>query len=133
MTGDSMTPHHKPTVERARQQLSTGHDVASVTDPFAAQSAAISADGQTGYFDVSYTLDKLTTRQLTDATTVADGVRAAGVQIEFTGLLAQLAKNDPASELIGIGVAIVVLLIAFGSVVAMGLPPADPINIVPAA
>ena len=114
--------NHKPTVEKARKHLSAGRDVASVTDPFAAQSAAISADGKTGYVDVAYTLDKLTTKQLTDATTVADQVRSDGVQTEFTGLLAQLAKNDPASELIGVGVAIIVLLIAFGSVVAMGLP-----------
>ena len=113
---------HRPTVDRARQQLSTGHDVAAVTDPFAAQSVAISGDGQTAYLDVAYTVDKLTVAQFHDATTVADQARAAGVHTEFTGLLAQLAKEDPASELIGIGVAIVVLLIAFGSVVAMGLP-----------
>ena len=115
-------PDHKPTVQRARNQLLTGRDVASVTDPYATQSAAISADGQTGYLDVAYTLDKLTTKQLTDATGAADLARADGIQTEFTGLLAQLAKNDPASELIGVGVAIIVLLIAFGSVVAMGLP-----------
>ena len=47
---------------------------------------------------------------------------AGGVQTEFTGQLALLEKNDPSSELIGIAVAIIVLLIAFGSVVAMGLP-----------
>src|SRR4029079_2870567 len=35
---------------------------------------------------------------------------------------AQAKQEAPASELIGIGVAILVLLIAFGSVVAMGLP-----------
>ena len=113
---------HKPVIDAVRQQLSTGHDVAGVTDPFAAQSAAVSDDGQTAYVDVSYTLDKLTVTQLHDATAAADTARAAGVDTEFTGLLAQLAKNDPSSELIGVGVAIIVLLIAFGSVVAMGLP-----------
>ena len=113
---------HRPTVDGARQQLAKGHDVANVSHPFAAHSAAISADGRTGYLDVAYTLDKLTVRQLDDATTVAERVRADGVQTEFTGLLAELAKKDPASELIGVGVAIIVLLIAFGSVVAMGLP-----------
>jgi RND superfamily putative drug exporter len=113
---------HRPTVERVREQLSRGHDVAGVTDPFVAQSAAVSPDGQTAYLDVAYSLDKLTVTQLDDATIAADTARAAGVQTEFTGALAQLAKHDPSSELIGIGVAIVVLLIAFGSVVAMGLP-----------
>jgi RND superfamily putative drug exporter len=42
--------------------------------------------------------------------------------VELTGPLALLAQEAPSSELIGVGVAIIVLLIAFGSVVAMGLP-----------
>ncbi len=113
---------HKPIVDQALQQLSTGHDVASVTDPFAAESAALSEDGQTAYVDVAYALDKLTVTQLHDARTATHDAIADGVQTEFTGQLALLEKSDPSSELIGIGVAIIVLLIAFGSVVAMGLP-----------
>ncbi len=115
-------PAHQPAVARIRQQLSTGHAVAGVTDPFVAQSAAVSADGQTAYVDVAYNVDKLTTTQLNDAVAARDGAVAAGVQTEFTGALAQVAKADSSSELIGIAAAIVVLLIAFGSVVAMGLP-----------
>ena len=42
--------------------------------------------------------------------------------MELTGDLALLAQETPSSELIGVGVAIIVLLLAFGSVVAMGLP-----------
>jgi RND superfamily putative drug exporter len=113
---------HLPTVERARGQLAAGAAVAAVTDPFAQDAAAISADGQTGYLDVTYALDKLTTAQLDDAIAVTDAARADGVQVELTGSLALLEQKAPSSELIGIGVAIIVLLIAFGSVVAMGLP-----------
>ena len=61
---------HAPTVEQARAQLAAGHDVAGVTDPFAPQSAAVSADGQTAYVDVTYAVDKLTTTQLDDAMAV---------------------------------------------------------------
>ncbi|MEY2570115.1 MAG: putative drug exporter of the superfamily, partial [Acidimicrobiaceae bacterium] len=113
---------HAATVVRARGQLAGGHDVAGVTDPFATQSAAISVDGQTAYLDVTYALDKLTAAQLDDAMAVTDGARAGGVDVELTGSLALLAQADPSSELIGVGVAIIVLLVAFGSVVAMGLP-----------
>ncbi len=60
--------------------------------------------------------------QLHDATAVAQRTRAGGVQVELTGPLAQLEQKPPSSELIGVGIAIIVLLIAFGSVVAMGLP-----------
>ena len=113
---------HAATVTQAREQLAGGHRVAGVTDPFAAHAAAISADGKTAYLDVAYAVDKLTTTQLDDATAVTDHARTRGVSVELTGALAQLEQSDPSSELIGVGVAIIVLLIAFGSVVAMGLP-----------
>jgi len=113
---------HMATVEQARAQLAVGADVAGVTDPFAAEAAAISADGQTAYLDVTYSLDKLTGTQLDDAMAVTDRARAGGVRVELTGSLALLAQKAPSSELIGVGVAIIVLLVAFGSVVAMGLP-----------
>jgi RND superfamily putative drug exporter len=123
-TGDGRLDdaRHKATVEQARRQLSTGHDVSGVTDPFAAQSAAVSADGRTGYVDVAYTVTKLTGAQLDDAKVAAVAARAAGVQTEFTGALAQVVQSTPSSELIGVAVAVIVLLVAFGSVVAMGLP-----------
>src|SRR6478609_642945 len=110
------------TVEQARAELAGGADVAGVTDPFATGTAAVSADGQTAYLDVSYAVDKLTTSQLDDALAVRDAARDGGVQVELTGDLALLAQETPSSELIGVGVAIIVLLLAFGSVVAMGLP-----------
>ena len=113
---------HATTVEQARAQLAGGHDVTGVTDPFAAESAAISADGQTAYLDVTYSLDKLSATQLDDAMAVTDVARVGGVDVELTGSLALLAQEAPSSELIGVGVAIIVLLVAFGSVVAMGLP-----------
>ena len=113
---------HRPTVETARRLLAGGEAVSSVTDPFAPAAAAISDDGRTAYVDVAYAVDKLTTAQLDDATVAAEAARADGVQTEFTGALALLADEGPSSELIGIGVAVIVLLVAFGSVVAMGLP-----------
>jgi putative drug exporter of the RND superfamily len=115
-------PSHKTAIERAREQLASGHDVTAVTDPFGPQSAAVSADGRTAYVDVAYTIDDFTTTQLDDATRAASITRAAGVETNFTGDLAQAKQDAPASELIGIAFAIIVLLIAFGSVVAMGLP-----------
>ena len=113
---------HRAAVARVRAQLGAGAAVAAVTDPFAVDAAALSVDGQTGYLDVTYALDKLTTAQLDDALAVTDAAQAEGVQVELTGSLALLAQEAPSSELIGVGVAIIVLLIAFGSVVATGLP-----------
>src|SRR6187549_3124426 len=94
---------HLPIVERVRDQLGGGVAVAAVTDPFAPESAAVSADGQTGYIDVTYALDKLTVTQLHDALAVTDAARADGVQVELTGELALLAQKAPSSELIRVG------------------------------
>jgi RND superfamily putative drug exporter len=115
-------PAMAATVEQARAQLAAGTDVAGVTDPFAVATPSVSADGQTAYVDVTYAVDKLTATQLDDALAVRDAAGDAGVQVELTGDLALLAQETPSSELIGVAVAIIVLLLAFGSVVAMGLP-----------
>ena len=68
---------HRSAVNNARRQLSRSHAVATVTDPYAAQSAAISTDGRTAYLDVAYTVDKHTVTQLHDAKIVAEKARAA--------------------------------------------------------
>ncbi|WP_316316595.1 MMPL family transporter, partial [Clavibacter michiganensis] len=52
-------------------------------------------------------------------------LRQAGVEVEYGGSLGELerpAGNDRISEAIGFGVAIVVLLIGFGSLIAAFLP-----------
>jgi RND superfamily putative drug exporter len=115
-------PTHQPVVAEAIRQLGQATDVAAVSDPLAPQSPAVSADGRTAYVDVAYTADKLTALHFEDASDVATVTEQDGVQTEFTGELALLGQEDPSSELIGVGVAILVLLVAFGSVVAMGLP-----------
>ena len=107
---------HAATVRQVRDELAHSHDVAGVAP------GATSPDGKTSYLDVAYAVDKLGDTQYVDATKVTDHARRGGVSVELTGEMAQLAQQDPSSELIGIGVAIIVLLIAFGSVVAMGLP-----------
>ena len=107
---------HAATVRQVRDELAHSHDVAGVAP------GATSPDGKTSYLDVAYAVDQLGDTQYVDATKVTDHARRGGVSVELTGEMAQLAQQDPSSELIGIGVAIIVLLIAFGSVVAMGLP-----------
>src|SRR3546814_19018647 len=108
-------------LEQIRTGLAAGADVVNVTDPLAPGAAAVSADGQTAYLDVTYDLEQLTSAQLDDAMAVTDTASADGLQVELTGALALLAPGDPSSALIGVGVAILVLLVAFVSVVAMGL------------
>jgi RND superfamily putative drug exporter len=62
-----------------------------------------------------------TDRAVTQMQSLADNLRSHGVGVEFaSGRFS--TGSMPSSELIGLLAAIVVLLLAFGSVVAMGLP-----------
>ncbi|RKT20214.1 RND superfamily putative drug exporter [Streptomyces sp. 1114.5] len=87
----------------------------------------LAADGLTGYitvrFDTSPAL--LGTDYLTGVDEAVAPLRQAGVQVEYGGPLGELARpapDDRASEAIGFAVAVVVLLVGFGSLIAAGLP-----------
>jgi RND superfamily putative drug exporter len=86
----------------------------------------ISADGDTALFTVRYDVPATdpdvmgTLEPLEDATRTA---RDAGYRVEFGGELPGTATELAGrGELIGIGVALLLLVIAFGSVLAAGLP-----------
>ncbi|WP_083975019.1 MMPL family transporter [Kitasatospora mediocidica] len=88
---------------------------------------AVSADGKTAYITVRFDTNptSLGHSYLTGIDDAVAPVRAAGVQVEYGGPLGELARpkaGDLTSEGIGFAVAIVVLLIGFGSVIAAGLP-----------
>ncbi|WP_332662769.1 MMPL family transporter [Aeromicrobium sp.] len=98
--------------------------VARLTDPFTA--GTISADGRIGYAEL--TLDT-PAAELGGAyfTTLSDAVAhadVAGVQVELGGDLAFLNSEDETSgtEAVGIVVALIVLLVAFGTAVAALVP-----------
>ncbi|MFF8773045.1 MMPL family transporter [Kitasatospora sp. NPDC015120] len=87
----------------------------------------LSTDGLTGYitvrFDTNPTL--LGDAYLTGVDAAVTPLRQAGVQVEYGGPLGELARpapDDRSSEAIGFAVAIVVLLVGFGSLLAAGLP-----------
>ena len=99
--------------------------VVAVTDPFQTP-GALSADGTIGYAQVAY--DKpatdLKTVPFDRLQSALDDVRSPELEAEIGGEYASWgAQPDTGkSELIGLLAAMIILLIAFGSVVAMGLP-----------
>ena len=100
--------------------------VVSVVSPYSAEgSSQISADGTTAYAEV--VLDK-TVNEYTaeEAKTLVEPVLAAAdssLRVEMGGQVAALSQTVPVgSEAIGLLAAVVILLIIFGSAVAMGLP-----------
>ncbi|MEU3916931.1 MMPL family transporter [Streptomyces sp. NPDC029004] len=87
----------------------------------------LSSDGKTAY--ITITFDKqpslLEDSYLDGVDTAVQPLRSAGVDVEYGGALGELARpdaDDRVSELIGFAVAIVVLLIGFGSLIAAVMP-----------
>lgn len=114
---------HKAEVEKIVGELKAGSDqVASVTDPFTAN--AVSKDGSTAYISVSY--DEASAN-LTDGTKNAlekagKHAEASGMTVAIGGDALQAMPETGATEVIGVVIAAVVLVITFGSLVAAGLP-----------
>ncbi|MFD9487545.1 MMPL family transporter [Streptomyces sp. NPDC059991] len=109
--------------------------VVSVQNPLAApppptgqpDTGPLSRDAATGYVTVRFDVLPATlgASYLDGVDRAVAPLRQAGVQVEYGGPLGELARpepNDLVSELIGFAVAVVVLLVAFGSVLAAGLP-----------
>ncbi|MFB7610808.1 MMPL family transporter [Streptomyces gardneri] len=87
----------------------------------------LSTDGKTAYITVRFDVQPGTLGDdyLTGVDSAVEPLRAAGVQVEYGGSLGELARpeaDDRVSEAIGFGVAIVVLIIGFGSLIAAVLP-----------
>ncbi|MFF7640623.1 MMPL family transporter [Streptomyces canus] len=87
----------------------------------------LSSDGKTAYITVRFDVQPSTLGDgyLHGVDKAVQPLRAAGADVEYGGPLGELARpaaDDRVSELIGFGVAIVVLLVGFGSVIAAGIP-----------
>ncbi|WSQ64556.1 MMPL family transporter [Streptomyces sp. NBC_01216] len=87
----------------------------------------LSSDGKTGYITMRFDVQPSTLGDtyLTGVDSAVEPLRAAGVEVEYGGTLGELARpkpDDRVSEAIGFGVAIIVLIIGFGSLIAAALP-----------
>ncbi|GES32301.1 MMPL family transporter [Streptomyces angustmyceticus] len=122
--GETMKdPANKAAVERTVHALRSGSSqVDRVADPYTAR--ALSKDGRTAYAQVSY---KVTGFELTDASKdaledAAKEGREAGLTVETGGNALQAIPETGATEVIGIAISAVVLVITFGALIAAGLP-----------
>ncbi|MFJ4842423.1 MMPL family transporter [Streptomyces sp. NPDC088746] len=104
-------------------ELKSGSDqIASVADPY--QANAVSKDGSTAYISVSY---KVSSMELTDGTREAledagHDAQSSGMKVEIGGDALQVMPETGVTEIIGVAIAAVVLVITFGSLIAAGLP-----------
>ncbi|MEZ5260709.1 MAG: MMPL family transporter [Acidimicrobiales bacterium] len=115
-------PANRAAVAETAESLRATPHVTVVSDPFDPAAPTIAPDGRTGFVTVGFDVENL---QPADAEAVIEAVevgREAGLEVEVGGSIAQAAQEVEGQEAIGLAVAVVVLLVAFGSVVAMGIP-----------
>ncbi|MBI5088457.1 MAG: MMPL family transporter, partial [Actinobacteria bacterium] len=115
-TGHISDPANQAAIDAALDRFREARDVTAVTDPFDARGPTVSADGRTAYATVNYSVDPLEDVHTDEADDAAQAARDLGVQAELTGTIAGVQEIE-GSEAIGLAVAVVVLLIAFGSLI----------------
>ncbi|MFE9610010.1 MMPL family transporter [Streptomyces sp. NPDC006012] len=113
---------HKSEIESLVADLGAAHQVAQVADPYT--SGAVSKDGTIAYAQVTYDVPQadVTERARDDLADIAAKGGHAGLEVSMRGSAVAEENHQSASELIGILIAAVVMVITFGSLIAAGLP-----------
>ena len=123
---------YKTPIDDTVSALKKDPDVQSATSPLSSAGKSLnSKDGRIGYIALNLKTgpSDLTTDDANRIVSEADPARKAGLSVGFGGYLGNKVSKPKTeiSEVVGIGVAILVLLVTFGTVVAMGLPIATAI------
>jgi RND superfamily putative drug exporter len=113
-------------IESAVRRVARLPHVTGVTSPYADGGQMISSDGRIAFATVTFdkqapSLSKPTVKRVISA---AEQARSPDLQVELGGAAIEQAQTVSfgAASAVGLAAAIVVLLIAFGSFLAMGLP-----------
>jgi putative drug exporter of the RND superfamily len=113
-------------IERVLGEVARLPYVASVVSPYATRGQAISRDGTIGFASIEFDrhASRLPTGAIDRVIAVARGARTQTLQVELDGQAIEQAIGFSVGYtfLVGIGAAIAVLLLSFGSLLAMGLP-----------
>jgi RND superfamily putative drug exporter len=120
--GTLRDPANRQAIEGALQKVAALPNVKEVSDPFA-KGGSVSDDGRIASADVRYGVE-ITDLETSDGRALEDAARtveAGGVDVAMRGMVIDLASQQeaPVGELIGVGVAIVLLTLLFRSLAAM--------------
>ncbi len=123
---DIRDPAVKAAVGNVIDQIMTSPHVVVVISPYSSEGAAqVSPDGHIARAVIQFDQQNHEIERDTATTSaiknIVSGARSDGIQFELGG---QLFANQPdvGAESIGLIAAIIILLVAFGSILAMGLP-----------
>jgi RND superfamily putative drug exporter len=126
-SGTLADDEHRGAVEASLKALDASDDVQTVTNPLEPGSPAMSKDGKTAYATVvpATPLGDLSVEQAEGIVdTAAQPAQSSGVQVEAGGQLGSKVSKPEThmSEIIGIGAAVLILVLVFGTMTAMALP-----------
>jgi RND superfamily putative drug exporter len=121
------TPANQATTSRLVAKLRTLSHVSVVTSPFAASAHhQISSNGHIAFVTVQFNQDVATIPKaaVTDLVKAGESFSAPGYHVALGGFVISKAVSPSPGPAEGIGIlgAMIIMLVAFGSVVAMGLP-----------
>ncbi|MEU7374660.1 MMPL family transporter [Streptomyces albidoflavus] len=124
--GEKITaPENAGEVSGTVKELKEGSDqIAKVADPFDKKAPAVSQDGTTAYISVTYDVSsfELTEETRDSLKNAGNEAREGGMTVEIGGDALMVMPETGITEVIGVVVAGIVLVITFGSLVAAGLP-----------
>jgi len=120
--GSITSAENQAGVEQALAKLKAVPQVASVTDPYQAKS--ISPDKQLALATVRYTVAATDVKSSTadQLEPAVDAAKQAGVEVEFSGEVYPRPAEGASPEGIGIAVALIILILTFGSLLVGGMP-----------
>lgn len=115
-------PAAKAEIGRITGQLNKTPGVVGAIDPYTSKS--ISRDGRTGYVSIQFSKpdNEVTEPTKSRVTRTADSARDHGLRAEVGGQAFSNADQIGSTEAIGVVVAVIVLLIVFGSLIPAVLP-----------
>jgi RND superfamily putative drug exporter len=120
--GDVTDAQARSTIGETLAAFAAGPNVLSVTDPFDPAQPAISPDGSIAFATVRYSVDPPGPEEGEAALDAIEIARDAGLQAEMSREIVRGVEEVEGSEAIGLVIAVIVLLVAFGSVIAAGIP-----------
>jgi RND superfamily putative drug exporter len=123
-SGSIAEPERRRAIDATLRRLREAPHVVTVVSPFSQEGAVgLSRGGRVAYATVTLDVQPVELKQET-ADDIAAAAHADGLEVAVGGLIGQQASAPEATDSDGIGLiaAMIVLLVAFGSVVAMGLP-----------
>ena len=113
-------------IDASLRQVAQIPGVTAVVSPTETGANGLATSGNIGYAVVNYekTSNAIKAADLDRLEAAMQPARDAGLQVEFGGEVARAAERPDlgGTEIYGLIAAMVVLLLAFGSVVAMGVP-----------